>query len=280
MGVTALASGTARGRPRKHADDPGNKTLLTGLQILQAVAEMGEADTLTGISRRLGMPPGRLHRYLTALVQASFLKLDHASGRYELGLGAVELGAAATRNLDAIRLATDIIAGLAERTGLVAQISVWGSNGPTVIREEQGSLETALRTHAGTNLSLLATASGRIFLTYLGESQLERPLARDIVDWNAQRPKRVRANAAFVERLRREVRDGAIAFVVGIRNPAIAALAAPVFDRSRNLVMAVTLVGLIASFEGDARKRCLQDLSISAARLSRMLGAEQAALTI
>jgi DNA-binding IclR family transcriptional regulator len=273
MGTLNTTSGAARGRPRKHADSQGNKTLLMGLQILRTIAEMEAPDTLTGISKRLGMLPGRAHRYLTALVQADFLELDHASGHYALGLGAVELGAAATRTLDATRLAGEVISGLAERTGLVAQISVWGSNGPTVIREEQGRLETALRTHAGTNLSLLATASGRVFLTYMAFGELGQPLDRDVADWNAGRAKRPKATPAFIERLRAEVRHNEVAFAVGIRNPAVAALAAPVFDRNRRLVMALTLIGLIASFEGAARKRAAQDLKSSALRLSRMLGA-------
>ena len=268
-------SGAARGRPRKSADSQGNKTLLIGLQILQTIAEMDSPGTLTAIAKRLGMLPGRAHRYLTALVQADFLKLDYASGHYALGFAAVELGAAATRNLDAARLAGEVISGLAERTGLVAQISVWGSNGPTVIREEQGRLETALRTHAGTNLSLLATASGRIFLAYLEKREFEPHLPRDVADWNAGRGKRPRASAAFIDRLRREVLQHELAFVVGIRNPAIAALAAPVFDRNQRLVMALTLIGLIASFDAGAQEKAAQDLKSSANRLSRMLGAAQ-----
>ena len=266
------ASGAARGRPRKHAESQGNKTLLNGLEMLQKIAEIGEPETLTGIAKRLGMLPGRAHRYLTALVQANFLKLDRASGRYELGLGAIELGAAALRNVDAIRLASEIISGLAERTGLVAQISVWGSNGPTIIREEQGKLETALRTHAGTNLSLVATASGRIFLSYMEEHELSRFLDRDVADWDTRRAKLPKATPSFVKQLRDEVRQAGLAYVVGIRNPAVAALAAPVFDRNRRLVMALTLIGLIASFESGARKQAAADLKNSAERLSRMLG--------
>jgi DNA-binding IclR family transcriptional regulator len=63
-----------------------------------------------------------------------------------------------------------------------------------------------------------------------------------------------------------------MASAVGIRNPAVAALAAPVFDRDRRLVMALTLIGLIASFDAGVQTKVAQDLNASAQRLSRMLG--------
>jgi DNA-binding IclR family transcriptional regulator len=75
-------------------------------------------------------------------------------------------------NIAALRFASEALAPLAEETGLAALITVLGTNGPTVTRCEQAELASAVRVREGRNLSMLHSASGRVFLTYLPEAQL------------------------------------------------------------------------------------------------------------
>lgn len=262
-----------RGRPAKvPAEQSGSRTILAGLVLLQAVAQLKEPATLTEIAKKMGMSPSRTFRYLKSLTQAEFLKQDPGTGRYDIGLASIELGLAATARLDAVRLASDFLRPLTDATGLVSLLAVWGSNGPTVIKSEQGGLETAVRIREGANLSLPITAVGRIFLAYMPANDIKALLQRDIAAWNATAAKDKRLNAAAIAKLQDEVRQHGLSRASGIRNPAVAALAAPVFSQDGRLAMCLALTGLIGSFDTSYDGNPATRLKATAQRLSRMMG--------
>jgi DNA-binding IclR family transcriptional regulator len=262
-----------RGRPAKlSAEQAGSRTILAGLMLLQAVAQMKQPATLTEIAKAKGMSASRAYRYLKSLTQAEFLKQDPSTGRYDIGLASIELGLAATARLDAVRLATDLMRPLTDATGLVSLLSVWGSNGPTVIKSEQGNLETAVRVREGVNLSLPITAVGRVFLAYLPAGEIKPFLQRDIAAWNATAVKGERLDAAAIAKLQEEVRQHGLSHASGIRNPAVSALAAPVFAQDGRLAMCLALTGLIGSFDTSYDAAPAMQLKATAQRLSRMLG--------
>lgn len=262
-----------RGRPAKLPPDKvGSRTILAGLVLLQAVSQMKEPATLTEIAKAMGMSASRAYRYLKSLTQAEFLKHDPTTGRYDIGLASIELGLAATARLDAVRLASDLMRPLTDATGLVSLLSVWGSNGPTVIKSEQGGLETAVRIREGANLSLPITAVGRIFLTYMAPGEIKPLLQRDLETWNAAAVKNQQLRAADIAKLQDEVRQHGLSRASGIRNPAVAALAAPVFGQDGRLAMALALTGLIGSFDTSFEAAPAVQLKAMAQRLSRMLG--------
>lgn len=262
-----------RGRPAKlPPEKAGSRTILAGLVLLQAVAQMKEPATLTEIAKAMGMSASRAYRYLKSLTQAEFLKQDPTTGRYDIGLASIELGLAATARLDAVRLATDLLRPLTDATGLVSLVSVWGTNGPTVIKTEQGRLETAVRIREGVNLSLPITAVGRVFLAYMPPAEIKTFLQRDIATWNAAAPKNKKLGAADIAKLQDEVRRHGLSQASGIRNPAVAALGAPVFAQDGRLAMCLSLTGLIGSFDTGYDAPAAAQLKATAQRLSRMLG--------
>ncbi len=262
-----------RGRPAKlPPEKAGSRTILAGLVLLQAVAQMKEPATLTEIAKAMGMSASRAYRYLKSLTQAEFLKQDPATGRYDIGLASIELGLAATARLDAVRLATELLRPLTDATGLVSLLSVWGTNGPTVIKTEQGRLETAVRIREGVNLSLPITAVGRVFLAYMPPAEIKPLLQRDIATWNATAAKGKKLGAGDIATLQEEVRQHGLSRASGIRNPAVAALGAPVFAQDGRLVLCLSLTGLIGSFDTSYDAPPAVQLKETAQRLSRMLG--------
>jgi DNA-binding IclR family transcriptional regulator len=267
------SSSSRRGRPaHRKPEDAGNRTILIGVQLLQTVVQSTRPETLTEISKRVDMSPSRTHRYLTSLSQAGFLQHDPITGRYDIGLAAIELGVSAMAKLDTVRVASDFMRSLTEKTNLVSVLCVWGSNGPTVIKGEMGQMETAIRIREGSNISLLTTAAGRIFLAYLPPNEIKDVLARNIKDWNAKAAKMHRLTQHDVDRMREEVLLRGISCVVGIRNPSVAALSAPVFGPQGRLAFCIALIGVIGTVDTNLSGEPAQELRATAERLSRMLG--------
>src|SRR5581483_5466002 len=143
----------AKGLPRH-----GNRSIVVAVSLLRVIASLGRPATLSEIATAAGMSAPRAHRYLLGLANTRLVEHNAISGRYDLGSEIVELGVAALGKVDAVRFASEALPPLAEETGLAAIITVWGTNGPTVIRCEQADLGSAMRVREGRNLSLLRSA--------------------------------------------------------------------------------------------------------------------------
>ncbi len=256
-----------QGRPaRLSAGAAGNSTALVGLELLKAIAKAGRLMPLTEIAGAAGMSASRTHRYLSSLRHAGFVRQDPDTGRYEIGPATIDIAVAAMKSLDGGQNTVDAMRELTHRTGLCSYLCVWGSNGPTVIRDEMGDVRTAARMRIGSNLSLL-TATGKIFLAWLPEELTRDTLKRDVDDWNRESPG---ASATVEESLRQRgrVRKSGVAKTQGMRNPAWTAFSAPVFDRAGAFRMALTVIGVSSLFDTRLNGPVASQLKASAGRLS------------
>lgn len=263
---------SVRGRPcTRSFEDAGNRTILIGVKLLQAVARMEEAATLTEIALSTGFSTSRAHRYLRSLTQTGLLRYELQTGKYELGPASLELGIAAMARLDALRLSLDVMRELTGRLRLVSILSVWGSNGPTVVKWEQARLDLSIRIREGMNLSLPITAAGQVFLTYLDPALVRPILDRNLRAWNASAPSGKRINKKDIDAIRQDVVANGIAHAAGQYTPYTASLSAPVFDHSGGM-MALSLVGMIGSFDESITGEPARELKAATKRLTELLG--------
>lgn len=249
----------------------GIRSIVVGVDLLNKLAAIGRPASLSEIAAAAGMSPTRTHRYLLGLAGTRLVEQNPVSGRYDLGSQIVELGVTALGRVDAVRMATDVLTDLSERTRLASLISVWGTNGPTVIRWEQADLASAVRIREGRNLPLLRSASGRVFLAYQKPAMAEPFVKRELAEWSASHGKAMTAQQ--VEALREDVRRHGLARNVGEEGNNLAALSAPVFDASGRIALTVTLISSLGSFAPDYDGPEAAALKSVTAELSRRLGA-------
>ena len=270
--ITAKKSSRPGRPPSRRPEDAANSTVIVGIKLLQIIANSSQPETLTQIAKRANLTISRAHRYLKSLTHSKFLKLDDETGKYTVGMAVIELGLAALSNIDALHLASDIMRDLSRETGFVSTLSVWGSNGPTVIKSEDADFDVAVRVRVGTNLSLPITAVGHIFLTYPTSEEVQTALKHDLDIWNASAAKGQKITEKSLEKIRKDIMKKGLSGAVGLRNPSIAALAAPVFGENNQLKMCLALIGVIGNFDADYSSVAAQKLKASAQRLSEYLG--------
>jgi DNA-binding IclR family transcriptional regulator len=242
------------------------------MRVLQIVVNMKSAGTLTEIAELSQLAPSRVYRYLASFVHGGFVTQDAATSRYDLGPSLLELGFAALSRIDAIQLACDVMKELTQKLDLASALSVWGTNGPSIIRTERGHLELAVQSYEGLNLAVPITAAGRIFLTYMEETQTRSILERDLKAWNSAVPAKQRLSANDLIRVCRDVRERGFASTTGLRTPNIATLAAPVFNQSGAVSMAISIFGILGSVDVSPKGMPVKELKAGAERISRMIG--------
>lgn len=218
--------------------------------------------TLTEITARLGVSKATAHRYAVALRGVNLLRYDRAAAEYTLGPQVLTLAAAARAGLPIITLAGPLMEQLVREVNETAVLSVWDGEAPVVVRVDD-STERVIRlsVRAGSRLSLLGSAQGRVFSAFLGEAEIPALAEAFAAEPNLQ---------AELD----AVRDQGLAIntpeVHGVRT-----VAAPVFSDGR-VVAVMAIVGTTATVSDDISSTAAKALKRIAQQLTEQFGAHVA----
>ncbi len=265
-----MPTDTARPIPRDRRQRVQAAT--TGIAILKGLAALSGRASLSHLARHIDESPAKVHRYLGSMVDAGFVLQDAATQQYSLGPEVIHLGLVAMRVADPLRLAEAPLTRLCETLELTAFLAVMGNHGPTIVRFEEPGLPVTVNVRVGSVLSVLNSATGRVFLAYEGDGAL-RELARQ------EHRKRTRHDSPaptpfepLVAQIEKDVRDAGVAVVRDLYLPGISAIAAPIHNAVGKVVAVLTVLGSSGSFAADTQGNAANTVRREAAAVSRALG--------
>jgi len=250
----------------------GIQSIEVGGTLLQALVSAGEPLPLREIARRAGMSSAKAHPYLVSFGKLGLVEQDSRSGHYTLGSFALALGLVSLTLLSPVRVAVPAIEALGEAIAHTVALAVLGSHGPTIVYIHESSRPIHVNMRAGTVMSTVNTATGRVFLAYLPEKIAQHHLARELKDAAVTAQETARRPKAELDSLVAEVRAHGLARAVGQPIPGINALSAPVFDHTGAMVLAVTTLGPAGSFDPAWDGPLAQALRECADGISQRLG--------
>lgn len=245
-----------------------DKTLLKGLAVLEAVADMqGEARVIDDVAARTGLTRSNAHRTLQTLMHAGYVERDPLDGGYRATLKIYALGVRQLGQRDVRRIAPPFMRQLACQTGETIHLSVL--DGDSVIYIDKIDSDQPIRAYSmiGGRAPAHAVATGKALLASRGAAYLEQMpalLARFTTATITSRERlQVELEAATFNGYamnRGEWRDG------------VGGLAATVYDGFERPVAALGISGPLDRL-GMARMKQYAPRVMDAARsLSRALG--------
>jgi DNA-binding IclR family transcriptional regulator len=242
----------------------GIQSIEVGLRLLRPIIEAGGPLNLKALSEAAGYAPPKAHRYLVSLIRMKLVAQDAVTGRYGLGELAFELGLAAIGLLDREGMGRAAIRTIRAATHQTACMVAWANGGATVVSVEPGMGTIFLGVRTGSILSLLRSASGRVFLAYLPRDITKTVLKQEL----AENPMKPASVTALIEQVQRErisrIRDS---MMVGL-----SAVSAPVFDHEGRLAYTLTSLGPSESFNTALDSAVVQTVRQRAEELSERLG--------
>ncbi|MCB2035933.1 MAG: IclR family transcriptional regulator [Burkholderiaceae bacterium] len=275
----AAADGAAPRRQR------GIQSIEVGMRVLDALVEQARPLPLKQLAQLAGMPPGKAHPYLVSFMAGGLVKQSPLTGLYELGPKALQLGLAALQQLDPLTEASGDAAQLAAESGLSVALVVRGNLGPTVVRLDEPHYPLHMNLRVGTVMSMLGTVTGRVFAAYLPEK-----MVRTLVADEHERVIGARADAGpasagglrisgldwldtpDIQQALAEIRARGMGRGVGMPQPGVNTLCAPVFGGDGALVLTMTMVGPHGVFGAEIDSDAGRLLRRHAANVSRRLG--------
>lgn len=261
----------------------GIQSIEVGGTLLQALVHTGRPMPLKALAQEAGMTPAKAHPYVVSFGRLGLIEQDGATGHYQLGPLALQLGLIAMAQTNPVQLATPVIETLARRTGHTLALAVWGERGATIVRTAESPAAVHVAMRHGTVFSLTGTASGRLFGAYLDEAVVRAALEAERArvqqggadgEAGMPAPPPLPDWAAFEVQLR-EVRKRGLSRSEGEVLPGISAMAAPVFDAAGRIVIALTAIGASAVFDTRWDGQLAKALREAAADISARLGARR-----
>lgn len=256
--------------------------------LLMTMAKASGPLALSALAKSAGMPAAKAHRYLVSLIRVGLVEQDAATGLYDLGPLALELGLASLGRLDAVKLADEAMAGLRDATDETVALAIWGNFGPTYIRLLQSRRPVTINLQIGSVLPMTYTATGLCFAAFMPESDTEELLHAELAGNRREKldaPQTAKELAPLLE----ETREHGLARMIGHLDPAAArivrttraaerllagfnAFSAPVFDHEGRMRFALSIVGSAAHIDSAWDGEIARQTSRHAQQLSCRLG--------
>lgn len=243
-----------------------------GGRILSTMVLAGQPVMLRDIAAGAKVTPAQAHAYLVSFRKLGLVEQDAASGRYQLGPFALQLGLARLRSFNPLRMASDAVVGLAAELGLMVTVTVWGPFGATIVQVHEATDQVHVNLRAGAVYSLTGTATGRVFAAFLPAAVVKPRVAAELrEDGRGQRIGSPASSEQFAREVAEIERLG-YAIAVGSPIPGINAVSAPVFDHTGQMQLAVTLIGPAGLVDVGQDSPQARRLLAFTAQLSAQLG--------
>ncbi|MBS0532194.1 MAG: IclR family transcriptional regulator [Proteobacteria bacterium] len=229
----------------------GIQSVTTGFRVLAALAAEPESATLSVIAARAKLSASQAHRYLASLIASGMAHQDAASGRYNLGPQAIQIGLAALARTDVFAEADPAVADFVRKTGRTTLIAALGPLGPTIVRWHAGRVPVSTSLSVGSVLPLLGSATGHVFLSFMSDDEAAGAIAHHVAAAVDRRPRDVAAMHKDVAAIRKQVRAAMSASVDELLIPGLRAAAVPILDIQNRAALVVTVMATPAFARRD-----------------------------
>ncbi len=247
------------------------QSIDTGGVVLNALARAKGPLKLRDLAEQTGMAAAQLHPYLVSFRKMGMVEQTEA-GHYQLGSFALHLGLTRLRNQNAYRETVRRVASLADELQLMIAITVWGLHGPTIVYVQESSARIHANVQVGNIFLVTATATGKVFAAYLPPSLIQPMIRQERSD----RSLLERGPFGFEEGSYWEevgaVREVGYAITRDLPIPGVSAVAAPVFDHTGKMQLAVTAIGPTGMIDLSSGGPAVTGLLDFTRRLSNELG--------
>jgi IclR family acetate operon transcriptional repressor len=257
---------------RRNSDGAGLEQRLAqsldrALVILESFGSVQPEAGVQELAGRLALTPSTVSRLLATLKRRGYVEQDQFTGRFRLGLSALELGYRYAATSDLIVRAAPQLDMLAQQLGMNAHL--YGLDRGQLIRYVSVLNPPRQALTGGCRFRAHTTASGKLLLAYVDAQELARLL--ETVDLPPATPRTI----TTVEELRKDL-EAIRQRGYGIDNEESrlgnACLAVPVRDAAGTVIAAISVSGPVSGFGEGRRSQIVEQLFDRAYQLSQAMG--------
>jgi DNA-binding IclR family transcriptional regulator len=238
------------------------------ISVLEVLAARGEAG-VTEVATEIAVHKSTAFRLLGALEGRGLVEQTGHRGKYRLGFGLIPLAGAVTDRLDVVQQCRAECTRLADELGETVNVAVLRDHFAVNVDQARGPSTVATHNWIGQLTPLHCTSSGKVLLAHLDPARRAELLAR--AGTPALTPRTETVAQRLDEQLAR-VREVGYAMAAEEYEVGLNAVAAPVFDRSGQVVAAVSVSGPSYRLDDQRIRQVVAPLLAATADISRRMG--------
>jgi DNA-binding IclR family transcriptional regulator len=209
------------------------------LDILLCFTRDEPSRSLTEIAEAIHMSKTTVHRLLATLENKRFITRDNNTGLYRLGIRFVEMASIVMQDVELHRWAQPYLQRLAKEYGETVDLSILDGAHVIYLEVIESPQRVKLAAAVGQRLPAFFTASGKALLAYLPEEQTQKIISENL----AESPNNSASNLSEMMADLRLTAERGYAISEQEYEEEINAVAAPIFDRDKNPIASIAIVG-------------------------------------
>lgn len=226
----------------KQSEPRGIQSIEVSGRILNALLETPGPVMLKDIAAKTDIAAAQVHAYLSSFKRMDLVVQDPADGRYALGALALRLGLAYRDSFAPMRTASQTLAILEERTGLMCALVIWGNGHPNVFEVRAGQQVLNVNLRPGMAFSVTGSPVGAVFAAFLPAEVIDPIVAEEQAADRVQ-PGQWHMPPEKFAALRLGVRETGFAALAGQPLLGVNSVAIPVAEPDGSLIAAILMIG-------------------------------------
>ncbi len=247
-----------------------SRAVVNVLTMLESFDDQHREQSLSDISRRLGIPKATALRHLLALQQAGYVTVDAKRQRYALGSQVLVLSRRYLAQFDMLTQVRPMLSDLALATGETAHFGTLEGREVVYLEIAESPQRVRIYVQRGDRLPAHTVAAGKAILAFTAAELREAYSAAGLP---ALTDATITSHKAFQGELA-AIRRRGYAQNLGEWIGEVVGISAPVFAHERGVVGAIGVAGLGARMKGARLTEIAAMVVERAARLTSSLGGD------
>ncbi len=245
------------------------QSVQRALEILSIFSTAQPQLGITEISRIMELPKPTVHGLIQTLAEQGFLSQDPETRKYMLGLKIYELGTYLSGTLKINQVGSEPTRHLTNQTRKMARVAIWDKNSMLITLHLFPNNENLQFQQLGPRIPAYCSAGGKAILSTFSQEELDDYLAIiPLTDYTASTiTDRHRLLQDLEQTRQRGYSTESEEYLIGM-----ACVGAPIFDRNRRAVAAVSLSGNPDLLVDEQLPGMIGELRRTAVEISRRLG--------
>lgn len=247
---------------------PGTQAVARAIGLLKVFSDAQPEWSLADLAQVTKLNKTTAFRLLSALEAEGLIMRNPLSGGYRLGLELVALGGCAMRSNPLRAVSRPHLESLAQESDEAATLEVLAGNHVLIVDEVSSRHPMGMSQDVGSRLPAHATATGKVLLAHVSDEVLEASLRLPLARLTDQ-------TIIDLTRLRKElgaIRQQGYGTAIGELEPGFVAIAAPVYDRERQVVAAISIGGSSLRMTPERQRELAVLVQMAARQIARQLG--------
>jgi len=255
----------------KNPNEYNVRAVERALQILECFDDQRPERGISEIAQAVGLHKATAYRIVTTLVNYGYLEWIAESQKYRLGLELTSLGAKVIRRMDLRQEALPFMKGLVQEWDETCDLSIFDQGRVFYIEVLRGDHALTISAAVGQRLPAYCTASGKLFLAYLPEPELNEILDRPLTKYTEN-------TITSPDEIRKQldaIRNQGYAVDYEEYEQGVCALAAPIFNRGGSVIATLGSPSPMSRMTPERVTKIAASFKKAARAISQRMGYDQ-----